>query len=60
MTHMNGDISIKKISDLIEQDYIQPMIVGHSSDDDDSVKNRFYEVGAKFFLAKPPPANLLK
>jgi hypothetical protein len=37
-----------------EENYQNVVIVGHSSDDDLTVHNKFQEAGADYFETKPP------
>jgi hypothetical protein len=43
-----------------ECNYQNVVIVGHSSDEDLSVHNKFKEAGADFFETKPPVLNNFK
>ena len=51
--HIKGNWFIK-INDLIKnQNYIKPVIVGHSSDDSKDIIDAFLSAGADFFEKKP-------
>lgn len=41
MRTLNGDETVFKISNLIKKGHVKPIIIGHSSDDNDLVKNNF-------------------
>lgn len=54
MRYMNGDEATQKISQLYDFGYQKPIIIGHSTDNDDAIIDKFKKAGSDYFEPKPP------